>query len=115
MQHDKAIDEPVLTREWIVARPWSHGPAIGPVLDHRYLGWVRAFTLNEPPLHRVAEGDDPCRFSYEKSVHSGQRRIYDIAVKVFQQRSDFRKDVLAKKDEWRMCFRCCRKRRETDD
>jgi hypothetical protein len=52
-----------------LSRALEHGAAIGPVVDHGYFGWVRAFAFNEPPLHRVAKGDDLRGFPHEKPVH----------------------------------------------
>src|SRR4029453_420582 len=115
MQYDKAIDEPVLTREGIVARARSDTAAIGPVVDHGHLGWVRTFAVNQTPLHRLAQGDDSSGLPDEESIDLRQRCIHGVAVKVFQQRSHFRKDVLAQKDERRTCFRGGADRSEADD
>ncbi len=115
VQHDKTVHEAVLARERVVTRARPHRGAVGPVVNHGDLRRVRALPLDEPPLHRVAERDDPCGLPHEKSIHLGQRVVDDAAAKILEEHGDFRKDVLAQKHERHTRPGGCRKRGETDD
>ena len=62
---------------------------------------IGAFLLDQPPAHAIAERDDRIGLAEQVPVDAIERRVDRGVLEVLEQRRDFRKDVLAEKDEAR--------------
>ena len=58
VHHDEPVDEAVRAGERVVLRPRHDGLAVRPVVDDVDARRIRAFFLDQPPPHAVAERDD---------------------------------------------------------
>ena len=98
---DEAVGETVLARERVVLRPGDDRLAVGPVVDDVDARRVRAFFLDEPPPHPIAERDDRVGVPQQIAVDAIERRVHGAVLKVLDQHRDLRKDVLAEEHEAR--------------
>ena len=99
VEDDEAVGEPERLGHRVPLRLGAEDGAIRPVVNDRHLARVGPLSVDQPPRHRLAHGDDGRRLPEQHSIHAVEGPVDALAPEVVEEPGHLREDVLAQEDE----------------